>query len=142
MGIPVWKKCCCCSIPIACLVIGILGVINSIIKLYNAIRSFIHFQDQDIQDFYLSDYINRLIDLILGAFGLAAFGCLIFREALKKRPLGGQKHSEKLQSWGYPPKIFTKKSVSKMAQNGLKQILNGVCLYLEKKKEKLERRNK
>ena len=39
-------------------------------------------------------------------------------------PLGGKKHLEKLQSWGYPPKKVTKKSVSKMTQNGQKWILN------------------
>ena len=37
MGIPVWKKFCCCSIPIACLVLGILGVIGSIYAITNSI---------------------------------------------------------------------------------------------------------
>ena len=73
MGIPVWKKCCCCSIAIACIWIGILGVIYSIIKLYNAI----HFQDS-FGIGYQSDHINQYVGLTLGAFGLAAFCCLIF----------------------------------------------------------------
>ena len=35
----------------------------------------------------------------------------------------GKIEEEKLKNWGYPPK-FTKKSVFKMTQNGLKRILN------------------
>merc|ERR1712032_199836 len=76
MGIPVWKKCCCCSIPIACLVIGILGVINSISVLYLASsnRGFYGFVITSTQAY---------VELILGAFGLAAFGCLIFTSIKK-----------------------------------------------------------
>ena len=70
MGIPVWKKCCCCSIPIACLVIGILGVINSINVLYHA-------NDNKFYGFVITR-THAYVGWILGAFGLAAFGCLIF----------------------------------------------------------------
>ena len=108
----VWKKCCCCSIMRACLLIGALGTFGCITRIKSDVTEILEDKIgkdtreekinimmaamQELNIYASQDGVGQFIDmqvptayvdLIVNSFGLIAFFCVIF---------GAKKSSEKL----------------------------------------------